>query len=136
MHLASILPFVALPLSLAKNITIGVGERGLVFNPEVVTADVGDLLQFYFYPKNHSVAQGSFSTPCQPLTGGVYSGFMPVTAEGVGPPSSFANPYQPSNFDTNSGIENGLRGYCEQYRCHLSLLLSNRALPEWHVYGR
>lgn len=88
MHLASVLPLIALPLialplSLAKNISISVGQGGLVFNPEVVTANIGDLLQFYFYPKEHSVAQSSFSSPCQPLTGGVYSGFMPETAEGT-----------------------------------------------------
>ncbi len=88
MHLASILPLVALPISLAKTITIGVGEGGLVFKPESVTADVGDLLDFHFYPKNHSVVQGTFSSPCQPLAGGVYSGFMPEEAgEGVCPPS-------------------------------------------------
>lgn len=85
MHLASLLPLILLPLSFAKNISIGVGQGGLVFNPNVVTADVGDLLQFAFYPKDHSVAQSSYSAPCQPLTGGVYSGFMPETAEGVGP---------------------------------------------------
>ena len=91
MHLASVLPLIALPLSLAKSISIGVGQGGLVFKPESVTADVGDLLQFHFYPKNHSLVQGTFSSPCQPLTGGlynggVYSGFMPEeTGEGVGP---------------------------------------------------
>ncbi|CAF9916027.1 hypothetical protein IMSHALPRED_002946 [Imshaugia aleurites] len=83
MHLASLLPLIALPLSLAKNISISVGDGGLIFNPEVVTADPGDLLQFYFYPKEHSVAQSTFSSPCKPLTGGVYSGFMPETAEGT-----------------------------------------------------
>lgn len=83
MHLASVLALIALPLSLAKNISIIVGQGGLVFNPEVVTANIGDSLQFYFYPKEHSVAQSSFSSPCQPLTGGVYSGFMPETAEGT-----------------------------------------------------
>ncbi|CAF9930052.1 MAG: hypothetical protein ALECFALPRED_004509 [Alectoria fallacina] len=82
MRLASTLALIALPLSLAKNISISVGEDGLVFNPDTVTADTGDLLQFYFYPKDHSVAQSSFSSPCQPLTGGVYSGFLPETAEG------------------------------------------------------
>ena len=88
MHLSSALPVIALPLALAKNIPISVGKGGLVFNPESVTADVGDLLQFSFYPLNHSVAQGSLSAPCQPLAGGVYSGFMPVaTGEGVGPRS-------------------------------------------------
>ena len=84
MLLATLLPLIAVPLSLAKSITIGVGEGGLVFQPESVTANVGDLLQFHFYPKNHSVAQGSFSSPCQPLAGGVYSGFEVVEAgEGV-----------------------------------------------------
>ena len=91
MHLASLLPLIALPLSLAKSITIGVGEGGLVFKPESVTADVGDLLQFHFYPRNHSVVQGSFSTPCQPLAGGAYSGFEVVAAgEGVCPPRLIA----------------------------------------------
>lgn len=93
MHLAYVLPLITLPLSLAKIISIGVGQDGLAFNPEVVTADTGDLLQFHYYPKNHSVTQSSFSSPCQPLTGGVYSGFMPETAEGVGPRSSCADAF-------------------------------------------
>ena len=92
MHFASLLPLITLPLSLAKTIAVGVGEGGLVFNPESVTADVDDLLQFHFYPKNHSVVQGSFSSPCQPLAGGVYSGFMPEeTGEGVGPQRTMAH---------------------------------------------
>lgn len=85
MHFALLLPLVALPLSLARNISISVGQAGLAFEPDVVTANKGDLLNFHFYPKNHSVAQSSFSSPCHPSTGGVYSGFMPETAEGVGP---------------------------------------------------
>ena len=93
MHLSSVLPVIALPLTLAKSIPISVGKGGLVFNPEIVTADVGDLLQFSYYPLNHSVAQGSLSAPCQPLAGGVYSGFMPVeTGEGVGPRSILSTP--------------------------------------------
>ena len=94
MHLAPLLPLIAVPISLAKSITIGVGEGGLVFKPESVTADVGDLLQFHFYPKNHSVVQGSFSTPCQPLAGGAYSGFEIVEAgEGVCSPQLIACNY-------------------------------------------
>ena len=88
MYLASsiLLPLIALPLSIAKTIPIGVGEGGLVFNPSSVTADIGDVLQFHFYPRNHSVVQGSFSSPCQPLAGGVYSGFVVVAAgEAVSP---------------------------------------------------
>lgn len=94
MHLASLLTLIALPLSLAKNISINVGQDGLVFNPDVVPADAGDLLQFHFYPKNHSVAQSSFLSPCKPSTGGVYSGFMPVTAQGVRPNPSCADTFQ------------------------------------------
>ena len=84
MHPALLLPFIALALSLAKNISISVGQAGLVFDPDTVTANTGDLLQFHFFPKNHTVAQSSFSSPCTPSTGGVFSGFMPETAEGVG----------------------------------------------------
>lgn len=84
MHITSVVPLIALPLSLAKTITIGVGQGGLVFNPETVVADTGDLLQFHYYPKNHSVTQGSFSSPCQPMAGGIYSGFVPTTAETEG----------------------------------------------------
>ena len=133
MHLASLFTLIALPLSLAKNISISVGQEGLVFNPEVVHADVGDLLQFHFYPRNHSVAQSSFSSPCKPSTGGVYSGFMPVTAQGVHPKSSCADTFH--DFETNCNAGKGLPGHCEQHRCHLFLLRSNHALPKWNVYG-
>ena len=95
MHLASLLPLFTLPLALAKNISISVGQGGLVFNPEVVTADTGDLLQFHFYPKNHSVAQSSFSSPCKPSTAGVFSGFMPVTVDGVRTQLSCADTFRP-----------------------------------------
>lgn len=123
MHFASFLPLVALPLSLAKTISIGVGEGGLVFKPESVTADVGDLLQFSFYPRNHSVAQGSFSSPCQPLAGGVYSGFVPVAAgKGVCPQeinrssqSTFqADCIQNSTFQVTVNSTDPIYLYCSQ----------------------
>lgn len=97
MQLTLLLACVALPLSLAKNISISVGQAGLVFDPEVVTAKTEDLLEFHFYPKNHSVTQSSFSSPCHPSTGGVYSGFMPETSEGVGPRST---PLETSQFSS------------------------------------
>lgn len=123
MYFASLLPLVALPLSLAKIISIDVGEGGLVFKPESVTADVGDLLQFSFYPRNHSVAQGSFSSPCRPLAGGVYSGFMPVAAgKGVCPPeinhsaqiNFHANYIQSSTFQVTVNSTNPIYLYCSQ----------------------
>ncbi|RPA86587.1 hypothetical protein BJ508DRAFT_204083 [Ascobolus immersus RN42] len=68
-------------------IQVGNADGDLTFNPEVTSAKVGDKIQFQFYPRNHSIAQSSFDSPCSPLaqsatTGaGFWSGFMPVTAE-------------------------------------------------------
>lgn len=77
--------FFLLPLSLAANILITVGDGKLVFSPSVVTANVGDTLSFSYYPRNHSVAQSSFADPCHPLgNGGFFSGFQPLSA-GPGP---------------------------------------------------
>ena len=138
MHLASVLPLITVPLTLAKTISIGVGQGGLVFEPESVTADIGDLLQFHFYPKNHSVVQGSFSSPCQPLTPGVYSGFLPEeTGEGVGPREHIAcNHHMIHTVNTNLDAENSFPGHCEQHRYHVSLLLADQTLPARNGHGR
>ncbi|EEB87162.1 hypothetical protein MPER_15603, partial [Moniliophthora perniciosa FA553] len=45
------------------------------FNPEFV---FGDVLQFTFKQKNHTVTQSSLETPCSPLADGIDSGFIPV----------------------------------------------------------
>lgn len=77
--------FSLLPLSFAANIPIAVGNGGLIFNPSIVTANVGDTLSFSYYPRNHSVAQSSFADPCHPLaSSGIFSGFQPLSA-GPGP---------------------------------------------------
>ncbi|PWW80075.1 hypothetical protein C7212DRAFT_289278, partial [Tuber magnatum] len=65
-------------------IQVGDASGALKFYPEVVTAAAGDMVQFQFYPRNHSVAQSSFDKPCEPLaqtngTAGFWSGFMPVS---------------------------------------------------------
>lgn len=58
----------------------------LVFEPNSLTAPVGSMVQFQFYPKNHSVVQAAFSNPCQPIkevmtnVTGFKSGFMPTMA--------------------------------------------------------
>ncbi|KAH7165754.1 Cupredoxin [Dactylonectria macrodidyma] len=46
---------------------IKVGEDGLAFDPQELTAAVGDTVEFHFYPMAHSVAQSSFALPCEPL---------------------------------------------------------------------
>lgn len=59
--------------------------NSLRFDPEELQAEVGEMVQFQFYPKNHSVARSSFTNPCTPLdpatangTSSFFSGFMPV----------------------------------------------------------
>jgi plastocyanin len=64
---------------------VDVGKGGLVFSPDSLTASMGDTIMFHFYPKNHSVVQSSFDSPCVPLSSGntpaIYSGFMPVSGD-------------------------------------------------------
>lgn len=60
-----------------------VAGRGgaLVFDPENVVAEVGDIVEWHFLPKNHSVAQSSFGQPCVPdasLAQPFFSGFQPI----------------------------------------------------------
>ena len=63
----------------ATTIKVAVGKTGLTFDPNIIPAKVGDVLEFNFYPRNHSVVAGDFSKPCQPATsGGFFSGFFPT----------------------------------------------------------
>jgi len=60
------------------DVTVG-GPRGeLVFNPEAVSAQPGDQVVYHFNPKNHTVTQSSFASPCGFKAGGIDSGFHPV----------------------------------------------------------
>ncbi|KAF8266528.1 Cupredoxin, partial [Lactarius quietus] len=65
---------------------VNVGQNGLAFTPNTVTASVGDMINFVFYPKNHTVTQSTFPAPCQPMAGGVDSGFQPVAANATNVP--------------------------------------------------
>lgn len=68
----------------AKTIPIKVGESGLTFEPENIKADVGDVLEFWFYAKNHSIVTSTAAKPCEPKTeNGFFSGFFPVAETGV-----------------------------------------------------
>ncbi|KAF9881412.1 hypothetical protein CkaCkLH20_00558 [Colletotrichum karsti] len=63
--------------SSASNVHIvKVGDGGLTFSPSDIKAAVGDMVEFHFYPKAHSVAQSSFDKPCEPLTNGTATGFF------------------------------------------------------------
>ncbi|KAL0948374.1 hypothetical protein HGRIS_010956 [Hohenbuehelia grisea] len=82
MSLALALTLSLIPFASAATFDVSVGAGGeLAYNPQFVHAAVGDVINFVFHPKNHTVTQSSFDTPCVPLHGGQNSGFMPVAAE-------------------------------------------------------
>lgn len=86
--LASVLP------ALGANITVVVGAgadgtAALVFNPQVITAAVGDLINFEFHGGNHTVTQSSFAAPCTQQ-------FNTVTQQ-----NGFTSPFMP--FDATTG---------------------------------
>jgi plastocyanin len=49
---------------------VTVGQNGLSFTPDSLTATVGSFVEFHFFPPTHSVAQTSFSSPCSPPSNG------------------------------------------------------------------
>jgi plastocyanin len=60
---------------------VQVGANGMLqYTPEAIAAQPGDQVVFHFNPKNHTVTQSSFASPCGPKAGGIASGFMPVAA--------------------------------------------------------
>ncbi|CCA69520.1 hypothetical protein PIIN_03459 [Serendipita indica DSM 11827] len=74
----------------AKNITVVVGADAsgapaLVFNPQVIQADVGDFINFEFRGGNHTVTQSSFANPCTQQ-------FNTVTQQ-----NGFTSPFMPYN---------------------------------------
>ncbi|KAI9150070.1 plastocyanin-like domain-containing [Paramyrothecium foliicola] len=74
------------PVKLTGNKRQVVAGHGgaLLFQPDNIVAEVGDIIEFHFLPRNHSVVQSSFDKPCEPLAGGAgfNSGFNFATAEG------------------------------------------------------
>ncbi|KAK8070021.1 GPI-anchored cupredoxin [Apiospora phragmitis] len=68
----------AAAMASAKTIRIDSGPM-LEFKPDNIMAEAGDMLEFHFYARNHSVAQGDFASACQPVkTAGFFSGYVPV----------------------------------------------------------
>ncbi|KAI1132161.1 hypothetical protein F5Y10DRAFT_231691 [Nemania abortiva] len=53
------------------------GSAGLAYSPPSIEAAVGDMVVFTFMSMNHTATQSAFDTPCDPLAGGMDSGFMP-----------------------------------------------------------
>lgn len=64
-------------------ISVGIDHK---FKPDVTQAEIGDIINFQFFPPNHSVVRAEYEFPCIPyeMTGrgkiGFFSGFRPVDA--------------------------------------------------------
>ncbi|KAF2146015.1 uncharacterized protein K452DRAFT_315280 [Aplosporella prunicola CBS 121167] len=73
--------------------TVLIGKADHKVQPDVVQAAVGDMVQFNFYPANHSVVRAEYLYPCIPyeMTGAdkveFFSGFQPVDAILDDPPT-------------------------------------------------
>ncbi|EPE33305.1 Cupredoxin [Glarea lozoyensis ATCC 20868] len=67
-------------------VRVGGTNGSLEFSPNDIKAAVGDMVQFQFTPKNHSVVTSAFDTPCSPK-GDMFSGYMPVAANATNTPT-------------------------------------------------
>jgi len=86
-------------LASAATIQVLVGDTGLAFTPPSVTAASGDIINFQFRSKNHSVTQSTFASPCLLVTTptvGTDSGFQPVTTGAAELPSFNVSVSDPS----------------------------------------
>jgi plastocyanin len=65
----------------AETFNVLVGQAGaLTYEPASVTAKAGDIVNFQFMSKNHTVTQSTFTSPCVPKANGVDSGFQFIPA--------------------------------------------------------
>jgi plastocyanin len=90
--------------------------NGLQYTPDSVSANIGDIVEFMFYPKNHTVTQSTFAAPCTRAVSpqgqeGIDSGFMPVA-----PGTTTNNPTFAINVTTTSPLWFYCRqtGHCAQ----------------------
>ncbi|KAI0900822.1 Cupredoxin [Annulohypoxylon nitens] len=70
-------------------VTVG-GAAGLVYTPDSIQANVGDMVIFEFMSANHTATQSTFATPCKLMEGGMDSGFQPNANNTVDPPPKVA----------------------------------------------
>ncbi|KAJ4336299.1 hypothetical protein N0V95_008646 [Ascochyta clinopodiicola] len=82
MHFSTLFAATALAgsaLAADHKVAVGTKTGDLVFKPDSITAAEGDTVTFHFWPKNHSVAQATFNSPCAPMNNGFWSGFVATT---------------------------------------------------------
>lgn len=80
---------VASAAAATHSVTVG-GTAGLVYTPDTIEANIGDMVIFTFLEQNHTASQSAFTTPCDLLAGGMDSGFMPNLNSSVTPPPQMA----------------------------------------------
>ncbi|KAK0714765.1 Cupredoxin [Lasiosphaeris hirsuta] len=123
---------------------ISIIAKDFAFDPEIANAAVGDILEFHFLPRNHSVAMGDFDNPCQPAaTGGFFSGFLPAaTGENSQTFRVTINDTSPHVFYCTQGdhctkgmvgVVNADSGMLEKYRCGASSIAEAVSPPA--VFG-
>ncbi|KAJ6110145.1 hypothetical protein N7486_002380 [Penicillium sp. IBT 16267x] len=57
--------------------SVDVGKNGFTFTPDTVNVPSGGVVEFHFYPGDHSVVQAAFNNPCHPMSDtSFFSGFM------------------------------------------------------------
>ena len=66
-------------------VTVG-GKAGLIYSPKSVMAAPGDIINFTFMEKNHTVTQSTFDKPCVRMAGGACSGFK-ANLDGMASPA-------------------------------------------------
>ncbi|KAJ4409800.1 hypothetical protein N0V91_002274 [Didymella pomorum] len=66
-------------LAVDHKVAVGTKTGELKFMPDSITAAEGDTVTFRFWPKNHSIAQAAFNSPCSPMNNGFWSGFVPTS---------------------------------------------------------
>ena len=76
--------------SATHTVKVGPKEDPHQYVPHNLTADVGDLIVFEFYPTNHSVVKADYMAPCVPASGdifysGAFDSFHEENGQLVGP---------------------------------------------------
>ncbi|KAJ5606612.1 hypothetical protein N7510_009393 [Penicillium lagena] len=62
---------------------VDVGEDGFTFDPDTIHVPSGGVVEFHFYPGDHSVVQAAFNNPCHPMSDtSFFSGFMASAHDG------------------------------------------------------
>ncbi|KAA8648092.1 hypothetical protein EYZ11_006162 [Aspergillus tanneri] len=102
-------------------VKVGAKEDPHQYVPHNITAEVGDVIVFEFYPRNHSVVKADYLAPCVPASGtifnsGRFNSFNEQNGQLVGPPPTWSlvvNDTEPVFFyctALDSCIGNGMVG--------------------------